>query len=432
MKEKDFSHIERIFAISDLHTDYHTNLSWLQDRCRCSDIDNDINIAISKSKKDNDNNNTPGPNDILIIAGDISHETSVLKETLDLITTQLQCTIFFVPGNHEAWIDGTDMEEYMGITNSLQKLQSVQEMCQHMEHVQVHPHLVGTKYNSPVWLVPIQGWYDGSLTLPNCEDLSHDFATFPWIDFRKCVWPQSQFPLYGEEHEHYPHGRIPRGLVEYFINENESLLSPVRSSFTERTNNTPPGLITFSHFLPTQKVLPDWKDVNSNTFKRDEWLDHGFGGLSAKIAKVAGSSLLDDQIRSIVPTNANVNANANASANTNTANTNEEGCDDNDCNDAPKQKQRHRHLHVFGHTHCPKDVMIDNIRYIQNPLGNPREREMQIVNPNVDFQLIWDCRTTIGEIVAEEEIIRYWEQKGGGLQGLKENRERLRQKIIRR
>ena len=394
-KSKDFSHIERIFAISDLHTDDVTNLSWLKDRC-------------GEMARSENPDNTPGSNDILLIAGDISHEFSVLKETFDIITDHLQCTVFFVPGNHEAWIGGTEMNE-KGITNSIQKLDLVQEMCSNMEHVQVHPHLVGAKYKTPVWLVPIQGWYDGTLTLPNCEDLCNDFASFPWVDFTRCTWPQTQFPPYGK---HHIHGKIPQGLVDYFIEENESILSPVRSSFSVNSTSSTPGLITFSHFLPTQKVLPDWKDVHSNIFSKDEWLDHGAGGISAKFAKVAGSSLLDDQIRSISSTEISSNSNQNA-------------CHNGDDHHAQKKQ---RHLHVFGHSHRPKDVTINNVRYIHNPLGKPGERELQMVNPKVDFQLIWDCCSENGEVAAKEEIIRYWEEKGGGKKALKENMERRRRK----
>ena len=32
-------------------------------------------------------------------------------------------------------------------------------------------------------------------------------------------------------------------------------------------------------------------------------------------------------------------------------------------------------LHVFGHTHFSMDKTINNIRYVQQPLGNPEERK---------------------------------------------------------
>jgi hypothetical protein len=88
-----------------------------------------------------------------------------------------------------------------------------------------------------------------------------------------------------------------------------------------------------------------------------------------------------------------------------------------------------KHLHVFGHSHRPKDFVHNGIRYVHNPLGKPKEREMKMVSEHVDFQLIWNCTmsTCISEIPEDKisysggcgevpgiRIIRFWEEKGGG------------------
>jgi hypothetical protein len=37
-------------------------------------------------------------------------------------------------------------------------------------------------------------------------------------------------------------------------------------------------------------------------------------------------------------------------------------------------------LHIFGHSHIPMDMVIDDIRYVEWSLGNVRERSLQCKN----------------------------------------------------
>eukprot|EP00978_Attheya_sp_CCMP212_P040308 scaffold218602_cov39-Attheya_sp.AAC.1 len=51
---------------------------------------------------------------------------------------------------------------------------------------------------------------------------------------------------------------------------------------------------------------------------------------------------------------------------------------------------------------------------------------MSMVSPNVTFQLLWDCGLTnntnnSGHVPSEEQVIRYWEEKGGGRKALIQN-----------
>lgn len=125
------SSIERIFVLSDLHTDHGRNMDWVHQRCT------------------HPNGNTPGSKDALLIAGDISHDLDILKKTFDVLQNNLQCSIFFIPGNHEAW-----MERSKNYTNSFDKLDAVIQLCQQMGIYTTHC-LVGTNHKCPAWVVPI-------------------------------------------------------------------------------------------------------------------------------------------------------------------------------------------------------------------------------------------------------------------------------------
>ena len=372
--------IERVFAISDLHTDDPENLRWLREKCSGNYSGNDI---------------IPGPNDAVIIAGDVSHEMDTLEKTLLTIKEGLGCEIFFISGNHEAWtVNGQN-----GISEcSLQKLHAVHELCRSLGVI-VDLKFVGSDYDYPVWILPMESWYDGSLAFPGCEEFCSDFHSWPWVDFVRCRWPEK----FNRDPSDVANTRIPDGLVDHFLGNNVYRINKMQNCVINNTRYVPSGLISFTHFLPCQQTLPDWLKPETDIFKK-AWFDHGVPGISSKFAKVAGSSLIDDQIRS-------VNLVGNLS------------------------DGMFRRIHVFGHSHRPKDFSREGVRYIHNPLGKSREREMKMISNDVQFQLIWD--TSSGE-VSSEQIIRYWEEKGGGktmvwryMLRRKKNRKVLAQRIRR-
>jgi predicted phosphodiesterase len=287
--------------------------------------------------------------DLLVVAGDISHEMDILEDSIECMREK--CQIFFVCGNHEAWLRKHDKFD------SLEKMENVYELCRR-RGVFVDPCLV--KGNNPLLILPIQSWYDGSLCFS--EQLCTNFEYWPWVDFLRCRWNGFSF-----EDERNP--RTPTGLVEHLLEKNEA-----RLQLLSQYSSTP--VMTVSHFLPNKQTLPDWLELKKDSFSLD-WLDHGARKMSAKFSKVAGSSLIDDHLRSL-----------------------------------PVQS---RHIHIFGHSHRPKDFEYGGIRYIHNPLGKPRERQMHMISPDVDFQFVWDSR--YGE-QAGEQVLRYWEEKGGGKEAL--------------
>lgn len=70
----------RVYAISDLHTDYPENLSWVN----------------SLSSQGNGKN-------VLIVAGDVAETCENFLLTMSILKDKFE-RVFFVPGNHDLWL----------------------------------------------------------------------------------------------------------------------------------------------------------------------------------------------------------------------------------------------------------------------------------------------------------------------------------------
>src|SRR5215212_6201683 len=88
----------RVFATSDLHTDYKENFLWLT---QLSD--------------------TAYRDDTLIVAGDISDRLEIIRETLLLLRSKFR-HVLFTPGNHELWVRNSEYD-------SIEKLQQILQLC---------------------------------------------------------------------------------------------------------------------------------------------------------------------------------------------------------------------------------------------------------------------------------------------------------------
>jgi|ERR1051325_6836009 hypothetical protein len=145
----------RLFATSDLHTDYKENFRWLE---QISDSDY--------------------RDDALIVAGDISDRLEVVRDTFKLLRSRFRY-LLFTPGNHELWVRDAEYD-------SIEKLRRVLELCAELE--------VST---SPVrfeefWVVPLFSWYDGVF---DPELKNERSARQAWADFHFCKWPSEATPL---------------------------------------------------------------------------------------------------------------------------------------------------------------------------------------------------------------------------------------------
>ncbi|WP_028606135.1 metallophosphoesterase [Ottowia thiooxydans] len=181
----------RIFAISDLHVDYEPNREWVQQLSRADYVD-----------------------DMLILAGDISHKQPLLEECLLALTSRF-AQVLFVPGNHDLWVldepPGTD-----SITKFNRLAKTVSDCGAFMEPIR----------RGELLVVPLLGWYDYSFGMPGKE------LNSGWTDFRACRWPA---------------GFTMDDVAAYF----DRLNAPVSTEGASK-------LITVSHFLPRIDLIPSY------------------------------------------------------------------------------------------------------------------------------------------------------------------------------
>jgi predicted phosphodiesterase len=139
----------RIYAISDLHTDFRENREVLQ-------------RAVGHDHR----------GDALIVAGDVADSEAVLRDTLELLVSRF-AEVFFVPGNHELWVRGEER-------TSVDKFHAVLRVCDEAG-VRTRPARVGG-----AWVVPLFSWYDASFDVRG-EGVEAELEA--WSDLYFCRWP---------------------------------------------------------------------------------------------------------------------------------------------------------------------------------------------------------------------------------------------------
>jgi len=271
---------QRVFAVTDIHVDKDANAEWLRQLSRRGDFINDV----------------------LIVCGDVADEITVLSDALEILASTFG-TVFFMPGNHDLWVRG---RERLHFSNSIEKLIHVLQLCESLG-IKLGPAQVGDVWISPVW-----SWHHSSFDKEPDLDLKTAAYTRYIKDYTACKFPPDM-----------PGSKEP-GSVE-LAGWFDELNSLSLSRLSDRQPHEP--LITFSHFLPLQALLPE---------KRFLYLQC--------LAKASGSDPLAERVQSLSPD-----------------------------------------MHLFGHTHFSWDQRIDGIRYVQAPLCYPKERELRL--PSLAFDL---------------------------------------------
>jgi Icc-related predicted phosphoesterase len=139
----------RIFAVSDLHTDFAENRRRLE--------------RISS---------TSYSQDVLVVAGDIADQLSIIDWTLRKLRSRFG-EVFYVPGNHELWVRG-------GECDSIEKFRQVLSLCDDIG-IHTRPGRAGKN-----WIVPLFSWYESDYDQQREADVS---SLEGWADFYFCKWP---------------------------------------------------------------------------------------------------------------------------------------------------------------------------------------------------------------------------------------------------
>lgn len=197
-----------VYAISDIHTDKPANMD----------------LILSWPER---------PNDVLIVAGDISCDLDILRATFTALTARFG-RVFFCPGNHDLWLHKDD-----GCKDSIEKIWKIEELCQELG-VRTKPERIGN-----VLIVPILSWYHASFDQePDIHDPSLLPVDMVMTDFMACRWPQGLTHKHGSDSV----ARFIDGLND-LVDREVPLVSD-----KDRHQTT---MISFSHFLPRPELLPE-------------------------------------------------------------------------------------------------------------------------------------------------------------------------------
>uniref|UniRef100_A0A7S1SD66 Calcineurin-like phosphoesterase domain-containing protein n=1 Tax=Alexandrium catenella TaxID=2925 RepID=A0A7S1SD66_ALECA len=299
--------VRRIWCVSDVHCDHEQNQSYFKQM-----------------------DNTVFKEDVLILAGDISHELDVL-ETVFTACKERFAEVFFVPGNHELWVKNDthwkeSAEGDRKYKDSMDKMTYLLDLCE-SKGVRTKPGVFECG-GEAIWVVPVMSYHARSFdTEPDIADHWDGIGKLESQvkDFACSVWPSGLDPATDDVADALD------GLNDTWVTKMEPSLS---SSFSAVAKALPGAraqaktrMITYSHFVPRLQLNPEKRFL-----------------FYPNINKAIGSRALEKRVNSLRPD-----------------------------------------VHVFGHTHFGWDAVIDGTRYIQAPLAMPKERSSFSVTVIGDF-----------------------------------------------
>eukprot|EP00656_Telonema_subtile_P018561 TRINITY_DN2004_c0_g1_i3.p1 TRINITY_DN2004_c0_g1~~TRINITY_DN2004_c0_g1_i3.p1 ORF type:complete len:420 (-),score=77.61 TRINITY_DN2004_c0_g1_i3:195-1454(-) len=227
----------RLYTISDVHVDHVQNMQW---------------VEMLPNQRD----------DCIIVAGDLSHEISRVRKTLQWFKFKFK-EVFFTPGNHDLWLSKSEE----GIT-SIKKLESLMDMCEE-EGVHTRAAVIGSAPDGTggVLVAPILSWHHQSFDtepditgwdgIPRVEDAM--------VDYFRCVWPKHLNPSSDD--------------VAAAVDQMNQPVAEVLAL----AEGLP--VVTFSHFVPLLELTPEKRFLFLPTLN-----------------KAVGSVFLGNRVQEIAPT----------------------------------------------------------------------------------------------------------------------------------
>ena len=333
-------HQLRIFLVSDLHIDHKKNREWMRSCVASLSHRDPVNATVCYF-------------DCLLLPGDLCTAEELFEESLKTLADAFHLVCFCF-GNHEAWTHG-ERKGCVAAQDSFEKLSRIHKICKELQVFTSPVRILGLE--QPLLLLPLWSWYHSSW---DCEpDLPTQLQ--PPLDpekrvsdFRLCKWgslttsPRFLFGKGGETSDH---------LAKHFAQRNEAWISSVLR-LQQRDGGE---ILSYSHFCPRQACTFQTFLALTAVAASEPCCSYAWQELILEkrfsydqhVPKISGSSYLEEQVRRVSP-----------------------------------------RCHAFGHTHVAWDTVLDGVRYVHWPLGNPKEQNGQTRMQNLSgFLLLFDSGT---------------------------------------
>ncbi|PIA35336.1 hypothetical protein AQUCO_03500019v1 [Aquilegia coerulea] len=197
----------RVFVISDLHTDYSENMSWIN------------SLSTHQYQKD-----------VLLVPGDVAETYNNFISTMSLLKHRFQ-HVFYVPGNHDLWCRHHPDNTY---TDSIEKMYQLLDACKRLG-IKTSPEII-----DGIGIIPLFSWYHESFdTEKDITSIRIPSLEMACKDFHACKWPREL-------------SSRDLSLALYFDAMNEEIYEQIKE-----IQSVCRQIISFSHFLPRQELCPE-------------------------------------------------------------------------------------------------------------------------------------------------------------------------------